>query len=253
LLANISTVMQEEQSDESRRQQSHHFRRHLRHRSGHCLARRAIRGECRNCRSRSRSACRRAGETASWHDGNQRRRRDSAAVAEFFRNTGAFDHLVLSISIGGGAGPFAKLDIQGLKKPIDGKLLAQLSAAQLSLGTLAADGSITFVTAASARAAFPGTVGLAAINGALNAAAATLTLELKSRQVNVVSPGIVETPIWSHFPEEQRRNLLEREAQALPVGRIGQPGEVAQAIVMLMGNGFMTGAIIDCDGGARVK
>jgi NAD(P)-dependent dehydrogenase (short-subunit alcohol dehydrogenase family) len=178
---------------------------------------------------------------------------DSAAVAEFFRNTGAFDHLVLSISSGGGAGPFAKLDIQGLKKPIDGKLLAQLSAAQLSLGTLAADGSITFVTAASARAAFPGTVGLAAINGALNAAAVTLALELKPRRVNVVSPGIVETPIWSHFPEEQRRNLLEREAQALPVGRIGQPGEVAQAIVMLMGNGFMTGAIIDCDGGARVK
>ncbi len=178
---------------------------------------------------------------------------DPAAVAEFFRRTDAFDHLVLSISSGGGAGPFAKLDIQGLKKPIEGKLLAQLSAAQLSLGTLAADGSITFVTAASARAAFPGTVGLAAINGALNAAAATLALELKPRRVNVVSPGIVETPIWSRFPEEQRRNLLEREAQALPVGRNGQTEEVAQAIVMLMGNGFMTGAIIDCDGGARVK
>jgi NAD(P)-dependent dehydrogenase (short-subunit alcohol dehydrogenase family) len=37
------------------------------------------------------------------------------------------------------------------------------------------------------------------------------------------------------------------------VGRVGQPGEVAQAIIMLMDNGFMTGAIIDCDGGARVK
>ena len=176
-----------------------------------------------------------------------------AALADFFRKTGAFDHLVLSISSGGGAGPFAKLDIQGLKKPIEGKLLAQLSAAQLCLGTLATDGSITFVTAASARAAFPGTVGLAAINGALNAAAATLALELKPRRVNVVSPGIVETPIWNHFPEEQRRNLLEHEAQALPVGRIGQPVEVARAIVMLMENGFMTGAIIDCDGGARVK
>jgi NAD(P)-dependent dehydrogenase (short-subunit alcohol dehydrogenase family) len=174
-------------------------------------------------------------------------------VADFFRKAGAFDHLVLSISSGGGAGPFASLDIQGLKKPIEGKLLAQLSVAQLSLGTLATKGSITFVTAASARAAFPGTVGLAAINGALNAAAATLALELKPRRVNVVAPGIVETPIWDHFPEEERRNLLDREAQALPVGRIGRPGEVAQAIMMLMANGFMTGAVIDCDGGARVK
>ena len=109
------------------------------------------------------------------------------------------------------------------------------------------------MTAASARSAFPGTVGLAAINGALNAAAVTLALELKPRRVNVVSPGIVDTPIWSHFPEVVRKNLLEREALALPVGRIGRPEEVAQAVVMLMTNGFITGAIIDCDGGARVK
>ena len=176
-----------------------------------------------------------------------------ADVAECFRKIGAFDHLVLSISSGGGAGNFAELDIQGLRKPIEGKLLAQLSVAQLSLSTLAADGSITFLTAASARSAFPGTVGLAAINGALNAAAVTLALELKPRRVNVVSPGIVDTPIWSHFPEAVRKNLLEREALALPVGRIGRPEEVAQAVVMLMTNGFITGAIIDCDGGARVK
>jgi NAD(P)-dependent dehydrogenase (short-subunit alcohol dehydrogenase family) len=178
---------------------------------------------------------------------------NASELAAFFARTGAFDHLVLSISSGGGAGPFRKLDIPALKKPIEGKLLAQLQAAQAALATLSENGSITFVTAASARAAFPGTVGLAAINGALNAAAATLALELKPRRVNVVSPGIVDTPIWERFPEEQRKNLLEREAQALPVGRIGRPEEVAQAILMLIGNSFMTGALIDCDGGARIK
>jgi NAD(P)-dependent dehydrogenase (short-subunit alcohol dehydrogenase family) len=172
---------------------------------------------------------------------------------DFFARVGKFDHLVLSISSGGGAGAFAALDIPALQKPIEGKVIAQLQAAQAALSTLAPAGSITFVSAASARAAFAGTVGLAAINGALNAAAATLALELKPRRVNVVSPGIVDTPIWSHFPETERKNLLEREAKALPVGRIGQPEEVAQAIVMLMSNGFITGTVIDCDGGARVK
>ena len=175
------------------------------------------------------------------------------ALDEFFSRTGAFDHLVLSISSGGGAGAFASLDIPALLKPMQGKLIAQLQAAQAALNTLAANGSITFVSAASARAAFAGTAGLAAINGALNAAAATLALELQPRRVNVVSPGIVDTPIWSHFPETERRNLLDREAQKLPVGRIGQPEEVAQSIMMLLGNGFMTGTVIDCDGGARVK
>jgi NAD(P)-dependent dehydrogenase (short-subunit alcohol dehydrogenase family) len=178
---------------------------------------------------------------------------NASALAAFFAKTGPFDHLVLSISSGGGAGSFAKLDIPALIKPIEGKLLAQLQAAQAALRTLSPAGSITFVTAASARAAFAGTVGLAAINGALNAAAATLAFELKPRRVNVVSPGIVDTPIWERFPEDERRHLLEREARALPVGRIGRPEEVAQAIMMLITNRFMTGAIIDCDGGARIK
>ena len=178
---------------------------------------------------------------------------DRRALDDFFARVGAFDHLVLSISSGGGAGAFAGLDIPALQKPIEGKVIAQLQAAQAALSTLAPAGSITFVSAASARAAFAGTVGLAAINGALNAAAATLAFELKPRRVNVVSPGIVDTPIWSHFPETERKNLLEREAKALPVGRIGQPEEVAQTITMLMNNGFITGTVIDCDGGARVK
>lgn len=178
---------------------------------------------------------------------------DRKALDQFFSGVGEFDHLVLSISSGGGAGAFASLDIPGLLKPIGGKVIAQLQATQAALPKLAANGSITFVSAASARAAFAGTSGLAAINGALNAAAATLALELKPRRVNVVSPGIVDTPIWSHFPEAERRQLLDREASSLPVGRIGRPEEVAQTIVMLMSNGFITGAVIDCDGGARVK
>jgi len=39
----------------------------------------------------------------------------------------------------------------------------------------------------------------------------------------------------------------------VPVGRVGQPEDVAQAMVFLIQNSFMTGTIIDCDGGARIK
>jgi NAD(P)-dependent dehydrogenase (short-subunit alcohol dehydrogenase family) len=178
---------------------------------------------------------------------------DRTSLDRMFSRIGAFDHLVLSISSGGGAGPFATLDFGTLRCAIEGKLVADLQAAQASLASLRENGSITFITAASARAAFVGTAGLAAINGALNAAVPALALELKPRRVNAVCPGIVATPIWDRWPPEQRKAMLEREAQALPVGRIGQPGEVAQAVVMLLENAFMTGAIIDCDGGARIK
>lgn len=178
---------------------------------------------------------------------------DQAALQAFYAGVGAFHHLVLSISSGGGAGAFATMAIAGLRRAIEGKLLAQLQAAQAALKHIDSRGSLTFVTAASARAPFPGTAGLAAINGGLNAAVATLALELKPLRVNAVSPGIVDTPVWERWPAEQRVAMLAREAQALPVGRIGTPDEVAAAILLLMSNGFMTGAIIDCDGGAHVK
>jgi len=67
-----------------------------------------------------------------------------------------------------------------------------------------------------------------------------------------LSPGIVETPIWEKWPEEQRRAMLDREAAALPVGRIGRPDEVAEAILLLVTNGFMTGTVLECDGGVRL-
>ena len=178
---------------------------------------------------------------------------DRAAVQAFCASVGPFHHLVLSVSSGGGAGPFATLDMAALRQAIEGKLMAQLQTAQAALKHIDGRGSMTFVTAASARAAFSGTAGLAVINGGLNAAVATLALELKPLRVNAVSPGIIDTPIWHRWPEEQRTAMLTREAQSLPVGRIGTAEEVAAAIMLLISNGFMTGGVIDCDGGAHVK
>jgi hypothetical protein len=55
-----------------------------------------------------------------------------------------------------------------LRAAFEGKFLPHLLAAQSARGTIAEDGSITFITAGSARAALPGTAGLAAVNGALH-------------------------------------------------------------------------------------
>jgi NAD(P)-dependent dehydrogenase (short-subunit alcohol dehydrogenase family) len=114
-------------------------------------------------------------------------------------------------------------------------------------------GSIVFVTAASARTPIPGTAGLAAINGAREAMVPTLALELKPTRVNAVSPGVVGTPWWDSLPSEQRESVFAQIAQSLPVGCIGMPEEVAEVILLLLQNGFMTGTVIECDGGIRIK
>ena len=128
----------------------------------------------------------------------------------------------------------------------------QVAVAQMSLETLRHDGSLTFITAGSARKARPGTVGLAAINGALDTMVPTLAVELRPLRVNAVSPGVIATPWWDRVPENFRNDFFAQSAASAPAGRVGQPEDVAQAIVFLIQNTFVTGSIIDCDGGARL-
>ena len=113
-------------------------------------------------------------------------------------------------------------------------------------------GSMTFVSAISARAANPGTSGLAAINSAIEGLVKPLAVELRPRRVNAVSPGVIDTPWWSWMPDDQKQSTFARFAAATPVGRVGRPEDVAQAIVFLIGNSFMTGCVLECDGGLRL-
>lgn len=177
---------------------------------------------------------------------------DRAALTRFFAEAGPVDHLVLSISSGGGAGLFRDLDLDALRRAIDGKLWACVNAIQLALPHLSRSGSITVITAASARAATPATSGLAASNGALNAMVPTLALELAPIRCNAVCPGIVATPIFERWTDELREAFTQR-AQTTPVGRVGRPDEVARVVTLLLENEYLTGSIIDADGGIHLK
>jgi NAD(P)-dependent dehydrogenase (short-subunit alcohol dehydrogenase family) len=99
----------------------------------------------------------------------------------------------------------------------------------------------------------PGTAGLAAVNGGITQMAQTLARELAPLRVNVVSPGLVDTPAYDGLPAEAKAGMFAGAAKALPVGRTGTPEDIAEAIVYLLGNGFTTGAILDVDGGARMS
>lgn len=175
---------------------------------------------------------------------------DRAALDAFFATTGTIDHLVLTASPGAvGAGPFAALDEAALRQAFDGKFFAHVNAIQAALPRLRADGSVTIVSAVSARTAFAGTAGLAAANGALEAIVAPLAVELAPLRVNAVSPGVIDTPWWDGMPEDQRRAYFDAVAAITPVRRVGRPEDVADAIAYLAGATFVTGTVLECTGG----
>ncbi|MBB6731209.1 SDR family oxidoreductase [Cohnella zeiphila] len=175
------------------------------------------------------------------------------AVQAFFERQGSFDHLVLSLSGAKGAGGFRDLPLDDLRGGFEAKFWPQLLCAQASLKTLNPAGSLTFITAISARRAAPGLSGLAAINAALEAMVPNLALELAPLRVNAVSPGIVNTAWWNWMPEEQRAAAFRQYAGQIPVGRVGEPEDLAQSICYLIGNSFVTGTVLEVDGGQRLR
>src|SRR5579863_2879756 len=178
---------------------------------------------------------------------------DAAAVSEFFGSAGPVDHLVLAASPGAvGGGPFASLDGAALRQAFDGKFFAYVAVLQAALPVMAAGGSVTVVSAVSARAAYPGAAGLAAVNGALEAMVPSLAVELAPLRINAVSPGVIDTQWWHVLPDDQRAAFFGSVAAASPVRRVGTPQDVAGAIVYLAGAGFVTGTVLECAGGANL-
>ena len=76
-----------------------------------------------------------------------------------------------------------------------------------------------------------------------------LAREVASRNitVNAIAPGFIETDIWTTVPEDIQANMKD----VIPLGRIGQAEEVAQAVAFLASDqaGYITGQILNVDGG----
>jgi NAD(P)-dependent dehydrogenase (short-subunit alcohol dehydrogenase family) len=91
-----------------------------------------------------------------------------------------------------------------------------------------------------------------AINAALQALARGLALELAPARVNAVSPGLIATPLWDGVAEDKRAAIFTGAAQRLPARRVGQPEDVANAVLFLMTTPFATGSTVRVDGGGAI-
>ena len=77
-----------------------------------------------------------------------------------------------------------------------------------------------------------------------------LAVELAPIRVNVISPGITDTPAYAGMPDDLRTEMLAAAAKRTLVGRVGHPEDIASLALELMCNSFMTGIVVDVDGGA---
>lgn len=174
-------------------------------------------------------------------------------VSQLFGLTGPLDHIVTTAAdVAGAYELLPSLDLADAQRVIDSKLIGALLLAKYGMAVLSPGGSITFTSGIAAYRPAPRGSVVAAVNGALASLAYALAVELGPIRVNVVSPGWVDTPIWTHVVGDAKDATLSAMAERLPVGRIGRPADIAQAIKSVMLNGYITGTVLHVDGGQRL-
>jgi 3-oxoacyl-[acyl-carrier protein] reductase len=93
----------------------------------------------------------------------------------------------------------------------------------------------------------------AASKAALNAYTSQLSFEMAPVRVNVVAPGnmLTEGSVWTRMSTEEPERLADFLNVEVPLGRVGEPLEVAQAILFLLSakSSFITGSVLTVDGG----
>jgi len=177
---------------------------------------------------------------------------DESAVKAFFDKVGAFDHLITPAA-GGALGAFVELDTVQARDLVESKLWGQYHCAKYAAPKLRKGATITFFSGIVSRKPIAGGSAYAIIAGAMESLTRTLALELAPTRVNCVSPGVIDTPLWSDLlPEDARQEHMRSMATTLPVGKAGTADDVAKAVLYLIGNDFATGSIVDIDGGHRV-
>jgi NAD(P)-dependent dehydrogenase (short-subunit alcohol dehydrogenase family) len=130
-------------------------------------------------------------------------------------------------------------------------LVARECARRLSTRRGGAGGSLVNVSSAAARLGSPFEyVDYAASKGALDTLTLGLAKELAAEgvRVNAVRPGLIRTEIHASGGDPER---AERIGRSVPLGRPGEPEEVADVILWLLGDAssYVTGALVDVAGG----
>jgi NAD(P)-dependent dehydrogenase (short-subunit alcohol dehydrogenase family) len=177
---------------------------------------------------------------------------DEEAVRGFFGRVGAFDHLVYTAGESLLMGSLAESDLGRARRFLDTRLWGAYTAVKHGAPAIRPGGSVVLTTGTAGRRPMPGTTVAASLCGAMESLTRALALEIAPVRVNAVSPGVVRTELWRDLPEAEREGLYASAAGSLPVGRVGEPADVAEAYLYLMRGGYSTGSVVVVDGGGTL-
>ena len=177
--------------------------------------------------------------------------RDRIAMASLLAELAPYD-ILISTATGGerALGPFLEMDLDGYQASFD-KLWGYTNVVHFGTPHLTKNGAIVLVSGTPARRPRPGQIALASVGAAVEQFARSVASEIAPKRINVVSPGVISTPMYGTDVKTVEEKLSGATANNV-IPRAGSSDEVAQAIVFATQNDFVTGTTIDVDGGLLI-
>lgn len=177
---------------------------------------------------------------------------DESAVNRILEKFDRVDHVYVSAGVGLGGG-ILENDIAHYRPAIEERLWGAAYVIRAAAGKMKAGGSITLTGAISTDHPVGGlwitNVGTAAVEQLARAAA----IDLAPIRVNAVAPGWTDTPMWDGQLGEAKNDVFSAVSKEALIGRLVSADEVAEAVLLLMTNGGITGEVIHIDGGHRLR
>jgi len=183
---------------------------------------------------------------------------DAMSVENFFsaveNDLGIPEAMVYAAGVVGNKEPLVEASAESVARILDTNLLGAFHAVQSAVRRMVpskggSGGSIVVVSSEAGKFGGNQISAYAASKAGLNAMVLGVARELAAEGVrlNGVSPGVIDTDQNAQLSEERRRNLL----QAIPLGRMGSPEEVASAVLWLISDeaSYVTGSVLSINGG----
>ncbi|WP_347755666.1 glucose 1-dehydrogenase [Agrococcus sp. ProA11] len=179
---------------------------------------------------------------------------DNRKAVDFaVENYGALNYAVNNAGIAGASAPVGELDVDDWDKVIAINLSGVLYGMRYQVPAIleagAAEGAIVNMASIHGSVAAPGNAAYTAAKHGVVGMTKNAAAEYGAQglRINAIGPGYIETPLLAAAPKE----VLEGLEAKHPLGRLGQPEEVANLTTFLLSDkaSFMTGAYVLVDGG----
>ena len=147
--------------------------------------------------------------------------------------------------------PILTTDLATLRAPFEERVMGAMNVVRAA-APLMTDGAFLFVTGDLVERPIAGLGSVTAAATAVEALVRTWVLELAPLRFNILSPGVIDTPLQDRLFGSAKAEMLAQMAEKIPLQRVGQPDEAARAALELLDNRFINGATLNVDGGMRL-